>query len=285
MVAAEGLEGALTALLDAGVAVSLDEFKQRADEFDNPLAKRHMTTLSSGSRISPRRVGVDLERVEHDARHHALFRDGFALGDRPYALWRAVPPSGSGFNNGFRQVRCGEPVAAVVQPLPAAAHRAGRPVRPVHGVHPRRREGLSRAARAARAVPARRRRAGGALAGRAARGGPSRGPRHPGGPGRADVPGGRGARPGHRAARSSAPGASRSPHAKAEVLDARRRTRGEPLLDGRDGPRGRGLLRGAGAGRHALPAGQGGGARTARRRRRRRPNAWSTRRSPPPRRS
>ena len=116
MVAGKGLESTLAALLDAGVAVSLDEFKRRAGEFDNPLAKRHMTTSTGGSRTVPRRVGLDLDRVEHDSRHHALFRDGFALGDRPFALWRAVPPSGSGLNNGFRQVRCGQPVARWFNP-------------------------------------------------------------------------------------------------------------------------------------------------------------------------
>ena len=66
MVAGEGLEGALAALLDAGVTVSLDEFKQRADEFDNPLATRHFSTLTGGSRTAPRRVGLDLGRVEYD---------------------------------------------------------------------------------------------------------------------------------------------------------------------------------------------------------------------------
>jgi hypothetical protein len=116
LVAGDGLEAALAILLDQGVGVSLEEFKQRAAEFDNPLAKRHMSTTTGGSRTTARRVGVDLERVEHDSRHHALFREGFELGDRPFALWRAVPPSGSGFNNGFRQVRCGQPVARWFNP-------------------------------------------------------------------------------------------------------------------------------------------------------------------------
>ncbi len=116
MVAGEGLEGALAALLDAGVTVSLDEFKQRADEFDNPLATRHFSALTGGSRTAPRQVGLDLGRVEYDCCHHALFREGFQLGDRPFALWRAVPPSASGFNNGFRQVRCGQSVARWFNP-------------------------------------------------------------------------------------------------------------------------------------------------------------------------
>ena len=116
MVAADGLEATLATLLDQGVAVSLDEFKQRSAEFDNPLARRHMYSTTGGSQTTPRRVGVDLDRVEHDSRHHALFRQGFELGDRPFALWRAVPPSGSGINNAFRQVRCGQPVARWFNP-------------------------------------------------------------------------------------------------------------------------------------------------------------------------
>lgn len=116
MVARDGVEGALEALLEAGVTVSLEEFKQRADEFDNPLAIRHFSNTTGGSRTAPRQVGIDLGRVEHDCRHHALFREAFALDDRPFALWRAVPPSGSGFNNAFRQIRCGQAVTRWFNP-------------------------------------------------------------------------------------------------------------------------------------------------------------------------
>jgi hypothetical protein len=119
-----GLEPALARLLDAGVRVTLDEFKGRRaierpgapipvdpGDFDNPLLAPHFRAASGGSRGTRTRVPIDLDLLEHEAAAHSLFQRTFELWDRPYALWRAGPPSTSGVNNALRQVKVGVPVA------------------------------------------------------------------------------------------------------------------------------------------------------------------------------
>jgi hypothetical protein len=127
-----GLEGALRSLRDAGVYATLDEFKGRKplerggvslplDEagFDNPLSLPHYRVQSSGSRGKPSRVAVDLALREQDAAYHALFLAAFRLQDRPFAIWRAIPPSSSGINNCLLQAKVGAPVAKWFSPYRA----------------------------------------------------------------------------------------------------------------------------------------------------------------------
>lgn len=134
MVRRDGIEPALAHLRDAGVHVTLDEFKGRRPierpglsipagdrQFDNPLAVEHFEASTGGSRGRPRRVSVDLDMLEHETAYHSLFRTAFDLRDRPFALWRVIPPSASGINNAFRQAKLGLPVAHWFNP-----HRGGR---------------------------------------------------------------------------------------------------------------------------------------------------------------
>jgi hypothetical protein len=127
-----GLEGALERLFDAGVHVTLDEFKGRqpierpgvslpADEtrFENPLLTPHLASETGGSRSRARRVSVDLDRLEQETSYHSVFRTAFDLWGRPYAVWRVIPPSSSGLNNCLRQVKVGEPVAHWFNPYKA----------------------------------------------------------------------------------------------------------------------------------------------------------------------
>ncbi len=127
-----GLEGALGRLLDAGVYVTLDEFKGRKPlerngvavpaghaVFDNPLNSRHYEGASGGSSGVRRRVSIDLDLIEYEAAYHALFRTAFSLWERPFGIWRAIPPSASGINNALRQVKLGQPVAVWFTPYKA----------------------------------------------------------------------------------------------------------------------------------------------------------------------
>jgi hypothetical protein len=131
-VARAGLEGALAELHAAGVRVTLDEFKGRRPierpgisapggpaRFDNPLNARHFRASSSGSRGSPRRVTVDLDMLEHEAAYHSLFRTTFGLWDRPFGVWRVVPPNASAINNVLRQAKVGGTVARWFNPYRA----------------------------------------------------------------------------------------------------------------------------------------------------------------------
>ena len=120
LIADRGLEGALSALRDAGVYATLDEFKGRSrlergevsrplseGDFDNPLISGHFYGATGGSRGTSRRVAVDLSRLEHESGYQALLREGFGYSARPFGIWRVVPPSRSGLNNFIYQVKSG----------------------------------------------------------------------------------------------------------------------------------------------------------------------------------
>ena len=129
LVREHGLEGALGKLHDAGIHVTLDEFKGRVPierlgvsisagltGFDNPLLAKHFAAASGGSRGVRRRVSVDLDLLDYETALQLLLREGFASRGRPFAVWRPVLPSSSGINNCLRQAKLGEPVAAWFNP-------------------------------------------------------------------------------------------------------------------------------------------------------------------------
>ncbi|MBL0712267.1 MAG: hypothetical protein JJV98_01085 [Desulfosarcina sp.] len=104
-----GVEGTLEALYDAGVYLSLDEFKSRTPivrqgfelrtqprDFDNPLATAHFVSQTGGSRSSGKRIYLDLDHYTQDAVYDYFFLQAHDLMDRPHALWRPTPPWGAG---------------------------------------------------------------------------------------------------------------------------------------------------------------------------------------------
>ncbi|HET6468261.1 MAG TPA: hypothetical protein VFG43_07780 [Geminicoccaceae bacterium] len=120
LVAEQGLEATLERLYDAGVHVRLDEFKGRtpirrgsltlavgSHDFDNPLARHHLSMSSGGSRSSGTRIRLDLEHYRQDALYDALFNDAFELAARPYAIWRPVPPWGAGLKGALSHAKLG----------------------------------------------------------------------------------------------------------------------------------------------------------------------------------
>jgi hypothetical protein len=132
----EGVEDALTRFYDAGVFVTLDEFKGRrsiersglsldvsSDDFDNPLIEAAFPSRTGGSRGVGRRVMVDLEHTRHKAVYHSLFLDTFAARDRPHALWRAVPPGLAGIGAAIGYAKIGRPLDRWFSPNRLAPHR------------------------------------------------------------------------------------------------------------------------------------------------------------------
>lgn len=104
-----GVEGTLETLYDAGVYLSLDEFKGRMPirrqgleitaqtrDFDNPLATPHFISQTGGSRSAGKRIYLDLEHYSQDAVYDYFFLQAHDLMDRPHALWRPTPPYGAG---------------------------------------------------------------------------------------------------------------------------------------------------------------------------------------------
>lgn len=123
LVGNEGVEGALGKLYDAGVHVALDEIKGRRgierpglalpasrSAFDNPLLVHHYDAESSGSRGQRTRVMVDLGMLEHEAAYVSHYLDAFGIRDRPYAVWRPVPPSAAAVKWMMRLEKLGKPL-------------------------------------------------------------------------------------------------------------------------------------------------------------------------------
>ena len=86
MLAQSGVEGTLERLHDAGVFVSLEEFKGlapirragldlvvTASDFDNPLSARQYEARTGGSVGAARKVYVGLDLLDHESSYHAGF--------------------------------------------------------------------------------------------------------------------------------------------------------------------------------------------------------------------
>ncbi len=123
LVRASGVEGSLERLYDAGIHVRLDEFKRRVPisrpglefapgphDFDNPLLSGQYSSRTSGSRGSVTRVIMDLDLLTHDAACHHLMFEAFGVGERPFGIWREVPPVTTGMNILLRLTKLGKRV-------------------------------------------------------------------------------------------------------------------------------------------------------------------------------
>lgn len=123
LVGREGVEGTLERLYDAGVYVSLDEFKGRkpivrgslrletsSRAFDNPLSVVHITAQSGGSRSSGTRVTIDLAHNARSAIYDLLLFETHDALDRPYVLWQPTLPYGAGVNAVLRYAKLGRTV-------------------------------------------------------------------------------------------------------------------------------------------------------------------------------
>lgn len=120
----EGVEAALGRLYEAGVYVTIDEFKGRRPierlginlktsekDFDNPLMTRHYDSRTGGSTSrAGNAVSVDLNLHTHETAHDAIFIEAFKLRGRPMGLWRPGPPASSGINISMRRSKLGQPV-------------------------------------------------------------------------------------------------------------------------------------------------------------------------------
>jgi hypothetical protein len=120
LVQKEGVETALARLYDAGVYVTLDEFKGRRpiqrrgleyrvrlEDFDNPLLAAGYEGRTGGSRSAGNRIIIDFDLLAQEAAYHSLFLAAFQLGSRPIAIWRPVPPGVAGMNNVLRHAKLG----------------------------------------------------------------------------------------------------------------------------------------------------------------------------------
>ena len=113
-----GIESTLAKLYDAGVYVTVNEAKAkqpivrdgavievRPGDFDNPVLPGSFQVLSGGSSGPRRRLLIDFALLEHDVHAQSLFLHAFDLEQRPNAIWRPVPPGGTGLKDAIRLAR------------------------------------------------------------------------------------------------------------------------------------------------------------------------------------
>lgn len=122
MVKQSGIAAALSQLHEAGVYVSLEEFKGRqpivrpgleravdAHDFDNTLAVPHFRGATGGSRGAARLAPYDFELLTHDAAVQSTYLQTFHLQVRPMAVWRPAPPGAAGIRRVLMQAKLGRP--------------------------------------------------------------------------------------------------------------------------------------------------------------------------------
>jgi hypothetical protein len=122
LVADEGVDGALERLCDAGVYVSVPEFRgarpiERGSlsfdvsdtDFDNPLAAGGWQASTGGSRSLGRQVLLNAEHLEQSALYYALFLLAHDAVGRPEGIWRPFPTR-TAVNNAVRSAKQRRPI-------------------------------------------------------------------------------------------------------------------------------------------------------------------------------
>lgn len=122
-VRSHGVERALEDLRDAGVRLSLEEFRARrpierdgtvitADpcDFENPLARGGpVSARSSGTRAPSVHVKYNWEGLAEDAAFELLLHESNGDAGAPIAFWYPAPPASAGLRNLLMHLRIGRP--------------------------------------------------------------------------------------------------------------------------------------------------------------------------------
>jgi hypothetical protein len=120
MLVKDGLDATLERVCDAGVRLTLEEFKgwrpiQRpgldmvthAEDFDNPLTPGQYEVRTGGSTSAPRRIVVDLNLLAHESAYHALFYQAAGASDHALGIWQPAPPGAVGIKTALMQAKLG----------------------------------------------------------------------------------------------------------------------------------------------------------------------------------
>jgi hypothetical protein len=137
MVRANGVEGTLRALREAGVYISFEEFKGREPvvrnglvipveprDFDNPYVSRQYETESGWTTGAGTRVAHDLDHLGAQAPHLMLVKEIHGVLGAPMAVWRGILPDGSGINNVLRAAHYGNAPRKWFSPIVASDVRS-----------------------------------------------------------------------------------------------------------------------------------------------------------------
>jgi hypothetical protein len=108
LVQEHGVDEALERFFDAGIRISIEEFKRGGGAaFDSPKLKRHFEGSTGGSSAKARPLTVDLRLLDSYADLFWLIDEAFGLSNRPYAVWQPLPPSIAGISNVLTLPLCG----------------------------------------------------------------------------------------------------------------------------------------------------------------------------------
>jgi hypothetical protein len=123
LVELRGVEGALDQLYDAGVYISLEEFRGdrpierpglllpvTASDFDNPFTPTVHRVSTGGSRSDGRRIVRSFAHMAYGTLYHGLVSAAHGLGDRPRAIWHPIFPSRTGLGNALHSARQRRPL-------------------------------------------------------------------------------------------------------------------------------------------------------------------------------
>jgi hypothetical protein len=107
LVREHGVEAALERLFDAGIRVTIEEFKSEPARFDSPLLSRGFGASTGGSSTKARPLTIDLRLLDSFADLFWFYDEAFGLSGRPYAVWQPLPPSIAGITNALTLPLCG----------------------------------------------------------------------------------------------------------------------------------------------------------------------------------
>lgn len=121
LVRRDGVEPALEQLYDAGVYITLEEFKgrkpierfgleltTRPEDFRSPMAAPALFFQDQGSRGVRRWSTFDFAHLAGEAAYQSVLFSCFELSSRPYALWHTVPPGRASLNDVLRVSKLGK---------------------------------------------------------------------------------------------------------------------------------------------------------------------------------
>jgi hypothetical protein len=122
MVRSDGIESTLHKLREAGVYISIEEFKGKKEvvrsgkvfkfkesDFDNPFLDRNIEASSGASRSPGTRVKMNFSRYYHIATHAMITSDAHGILGSPVLVWMPILPSVAGLPTMLRSIKMGNP--------------------------------------------------------------------------------------------------------------------------------------------------------------------------------
>lgn len=135
-----GVEGCLRQLYEAGVYVTLDEFKGRRPirratlemavtpaDFNAAESGRYLVGHTGGPRSSGTATPIDVLDLMYEIPPRFLFMKAYNFLDKPFALWRPAPPGVAGLRAALRNIKIGQRAMRWFSPMrPSFSSASGK---------------------------------------------------------------------------------------------------------------------------------------------------------------